>query len=430
MVFAQKNIVSQMVNPLLDNYPILLVSPDVRSSVMGVAKSLEQSQLLGGFVTTFATKTTDPIDGLAGFFTKPFRGRQIPDWLWAKTHLHPYRELARLISSKTIPSEISKDRIWEWAETGFDRSVAQKWAGKFPIIYGCEHASVETFSKQKQRGGRNILWQVIAHHQTSYRLIQRALEECPEAQTAYAMHAFQTASRVNGRKDRQYADADLIIANSPFVRDSFIAAGVSQEKVISVPTGCPEVSLDACAKRPSGPRIFLCAGNQCVRKGVHHLLQAWKLVKPSPEIAQLWLVGKMELPARLLENLPRSIVIQPPVFKAELQTIFKRVHTLVLPTLCEGRAHVILEALASGLPVITTPNSGCSDVVLDGINGVLIPPFDSEGLACAIGKMIALSEKSLYEMSQMSLDRAKRWTINDFAQRHNWQIGQFVKKNK
>lgn len=411
----------------MDKLPILLVSPDVRSSVMGVAKSLETANFLGGFVTTFATKNMSS-GGLDGLLKKVFRGRQIPEWLWSKTHLHSFREVIRIFSGKLPLSEITKDRIWEWAETGFDNSVAKNWVGKFPVVYGCEHASVNTFAKQKQLGGKNILWQVIAHHQTSYSLIGQALKECPEAKTPYAMHAFQTAQRVNGRKDQQYADADLIIANSPFVRDSFIAAGVPEDKVVSIPTGCPNVLPDAVAKRCSGPRVFLCAGLQSVRKGVHHLLQAWKMVNPSPDIAELRLIGKMELPNRLLQNLPKSVVIQPPVPKAELQKIFGNVHVLILPTLCEGRAHVVLEALASGLPVITTINSGCSDVVIDGLNGAIVPPFSPEDLAKTLIEFIGMSEKNRCEMGMVSLQKAKAWDVGDFNKKHSEQISAFLVK--
>jgi len=397
---------------------------------MGVANSLHQSGFLGGFVTTLATKQFGKGFGLAPILEKIFRGRQVPDWLWSQTHLHSLREIVRLISGKVLRSEISKDRVWEWAETGFDQSVANLWAGKFPVIYGCEHASTQTFAKQKKLGGKNILWQVIAHHQTSYPLNQKAMQECPEAQTPYALHAFKTAQRVNSRKDQQYADADLIVANSPFVRDSFLAAGIPQNKVISIPTGCPGVAQNVSPQRPSGRLVFLCAGVQSIRKGVHHLIQAWKLLNPSPNVAQLKLVGKMELPNRLLENLPESITIQPSVSKVELQSIFKQVHALVLPTLCEGRAHIILEALASGLPVITTPNSGCSDVVIDGVNGYIVPPFSPEKLANALDALISLPEADRWLMGDSSLSKAKSWTTSDFARKHDLGINRFLQNSR
>jgi glycosyltransferase involved in cell wall biosynthesis len=66
----------------------------------------------------------------------------------------------------------------------------------------------------------------------------------------------------------------------------------------------------------------------------------------------------------------------------------RRADIFVLPSYREGLPRVLLEASASGLPVITTDTPGCRDAVLDGVTGILIPPRDHQALAEAIRKLI------------------------------------------
>src|SRR5262249_36841645 len=161
---------------------------------------------------------------------------------------------------------------------------------------------------------------------------------------AYVRHARRSAARVNSRKDEQYELADLIIANSDFVCRTFIEAGVAAEKIVTVPTGCPPVAARADAERTRNrPMIFLCAGTQSLRKGTHVLLDAWRRLAPNGG-AKLWLVGKSEMPGRVNESLPANVTVRPPVPRPELARLYGQASVLVLPTHCEGRAHVVLEA--------------------------------------------------------------------------------------
>src|SRR5207253_104091 len=129
--------------------------------------------------------------------------RQTPAWLAGLVETYPARELVRLASMRLGLSVAACDRVWEWAEAGFDRQVARDWAGRVRCLYGCEHASVETFRRQRAAGGCNVLWQVIAHHQAVSRLVAAELERFPAALTAGARQKLRLHARVNARKDEQ-----------------------------------------------------------------------------------------------------------------------------------------------------------------------------------------------------------------------------------
>ena len=414
-----------------DSAPIILVSPDMRPSVMGVARSLAEAGLLQRFVTTVAVGNgSDPAffsylpDQLRRRLRSKFSGRTIPDFLNVPVETYPTREMINLAGRRTGVGDIAAHRLWEWAETSFDKQVAAHWAGRAPVIYGCEHASVETFKQQKEAGGLNILWQVIAHHDTVYGLLREEYEMYPEAMTPYISRMFLDADRINQRKDEQFESADLIVTNSEFSRRTFIEAGIAPEKVTAIPTGCPPVvSSDGRSRNQHSKMIFLCAGTQSIRKGTQYLLQAWKQL--SPEAAELWIVGKMELPSHLLTGLPASVVIKPSVPREELTEIFREADVLVLPTLGEGLAHIILEAMSAGLPIVTTENSGCGDLVENGVNGWKVPIRNIDELAWRLGQCI--EEPDLVaEMGRNSTTKARQWQEADFAAAHANVIQEFL----
>ncbi len=414
-----------------DHSPVILVSPDMRPSVMGVARSLIQAKLLQRFVTTVATG-----DGYAPaafkFLPRTLRDkleeqlkrREVPEFLEAPVETVQFSEMINLAARRLGVSDVTGHHIWEWAETSFDHKVAQRWAGKAPCLYGCEHASVETFREQKKSGGLNILWQVIAHHQTMTRLLAEEHESFPLSLTAYQSELATSMPRINARKDQQYEDADLIVTNSEFSRQSFLEAGFSRTKVKTVPTGCPPVLQGPFKERIGKPMIFLSAGSQSFRKGIPYLLDAWKRLQPTDDV-ELWLVGQMQLAPRLLEHLPKNVIVKPPVSKAELEVLLRRASVLVLPTLGEGLAHIVLEALSAGLAVVTTENSGCGQLVEDNVNGWKVPIRDSSALAERIEWCIEHRE-AVTEMQRQSQLKAAQWQEEDFAATHAALIQDFL----
>jgi glycosyltransferase involved in cell wall biosynthesis len=398
---------------------------------MGVARSLSEANLLQRFVTTVTTGNGhDPAGfkylpkGLRDKLSDQLKRRQVPDFLDVQVETVQFPEMVNLAARRFGVGEVRRHRIWEWAETTFDHTVAGRWAGKAPCIYGCEHASVETFRKQKEAGGYNILWQVIAHHQTMTRLLREELDAFPATTTPYQRELFATLPRINARKDKQYADADLIVTNSEFARQTFIEAGLSADKVRSAQTGCPPVLSGAIEERQSAPMIFLSAGSQSVRKGIPYLLEAWRRLQPVAG-AELWLVGQMELPPGLLKNLPANVIIKPPVARDELETILRRASVLVLPTLGEGLAHIVLEALSAGLAIVTTENSGCGDLVEDGVNGWKIPIRDSDALSDRISWCLD-HPSEVAEMQRQSQRRAAGWQQEHFVAFHTKIIKAFL----
>lgn len=114
------------------------------------------------------------------------------------------------------------------------------------------------------------------------------------------------------------------------------------------------------------------------RKGVSYLLEAWRhLALPR---AELLLVGEADEDGRrLLERYQGLYRFVGPHPKHEVHRFFQQSDVFVFPSLAEGSAYVTYEALASELPIITTPNSG--SVARDGVDGFMIPAEDVDAIA-------------------------------------------------
>ncbi|MBV8417181.1 MAG: glycosyltransferase, partial [Verrucomicrobia bacterium] len=115
------------------------------------------------------------------------------------------------------------------------------------------------------------------------------------------------------------------------------------------------------------------------RKGVHILVEAWKKLKlPN---AELWLAGYPHEEIKpYLVDLPASVKVLG--FRSDVENVFRAGCVHIFPSSLEGSAKTTYEAAACALAQITTREAG--DVVVDGLNGLVISPNDVDALASAI----------------------------------------------
>ena len=136
-------------------------------------------------------------------------------------------------------------------------------------------------------------------------------------------------------------------------------------------------------------RQIVSVGRLVPIKGLSYLIRAMVHVKDG----SLVIIGDGP-ERRKLELLSRHLELSDRVFFTgwigERSTILKYLRqatVFVLPSLSEGRPRVLIEAMACGLPVIATNVGGVPEVVVDGVNGFLVPPRDEKALAKAIERV-------------------------------------------
>jgi glycosyltransferase involved in cell wall biosynthesis len=162
--------------------------------------------------------------------------------------------------------------------------------------------------------------------------------------------------------------------------------------------------------------IFVYAGSVAVHKGVHHLVEAWARV--APPNAELHVYGQNRLPPRVMDALAgergrAAVRFRGFVAAADLRRAYLSGSALVLPTLADGFGQVVTDALAHGLPVITTANAGAADRLVHGESGLIVPPADVDALAAALDWCVSHPAR-LFEMRAAALAQAGRWTWRDF----------------
>lgn len=177
--------------------------------------------------------------------------------------------------------------------------------------------------------------------------------------------------------DREkWAVCDLILAPSRFVANEIVELDGPAHRLAVVPYGIDERWLQR-EPRPERGRILF-VGSVGLRKGNHYLAEASRILQRRRFRPRIRVVGPCD-PALVAHPEFQGPTYVGQVPRSEVHREFVAADFFALPTLSESFGMVHLEALASGLPVITTPN--CGSVVQDGIDGFIVPIRDAEALA-------------------------------------------------
>ena len=91
-------------------------------------------------------------------------------------------------------------------------------------------------------------------------------------------------------------------------------------------------------------------------------------------------------------KLAANVEVRPVIAAGSMQELYAEHDIFVFPSLMEGLPSVLLEAMASGMPVITAETCGMPDMVQDGFNGLLVPPADASALENAIARLAESEE--------------------------------------
>jgi glycosyltransferase involved in cell wall biosynthesis len=190
------------------------------------------------------------------------------------------------------------------------------------------------------------------------------------------------------RELAEYALADAIIVPSRFALRTFLEHGVPADKLHVCPYG---VDLSSFSRQPRQDDRFrvLFVGSVSIRKGIGYLLEA---VRPLVQrnLLELWVVGAVAKEARGLLARSRDLFIHkgfvPP---ARLAATYSQGSTLVLPSVEDGFGRVQVEAMACGVPVIASTNTGVADLLTDGQEGFIVPIRDSRSIRERLEWMLA-----------------------------------------
>jgi glycosyltransferase involved in cell wall biosynthesis len=199
----------------------------------------------------------------------------------------------------------------------------------------------------------------------------------------------------------EYESADYISVPSSFAARTFVAKGVPESKLLVNPYGV-DVTLFSNSDRDFQTHVLagngLCVlhvGRVSVRKGVHYLIDAVGRVPG----ATLTLVGAIDggMAARLQKN--PAVRLVGAVGEHDLPSWYRKADVFCLLSLEEGMALVLAQAMAMGLPVVATENTGAAELIEDGIHGFIVPARDP-AVATARLQLLADAPKLRREMGE------------------------------
>ena len=173
----------------------------------------------------------------------------------------------------------------------------------------------------------------------------------------------------------------------------------------------PLKQTTALSEMRGGKLQVLFVGTVSLRKGVHYAAAAAARLK---SIADFSMLGTVKLSEWGVNELQKSVTLLGVAPRSEVQQQMAAADILILPSLCEGSATVCYEALAAGLPVITTENAG--SVVRHGIEGFIVPIRDIDAIIDCVHK-IASDRNLLRWMSSNAKRRAVEYTSEAFGRR-------------
>lgn len=298
-----------------------------------------------------------------------------------------------------------------WAGETFCRLVIERMGDSMPGgVYAFAGAAMELLRFARDAGRCAILDQTIAPHAKAQRLMSEENDRYPEWEGM--LDSGEPGRRFSDREREEWKNATLILCSSEFVRRGVAEYGGPAERCVVMPYAADPRFSAARRPRPhGGPLRVLTVGAIGLRKGSPYVQRAAELLAGR---AHFRMVGPIGVGEAGRQRLAACVDLVGSVPRSDVLSHYAWADVFLLPSLCEGSAGVIYEALTAGLPVITTENSG--SVVRDGIEGFLVPIRDAEAISERLTRF-AENADLLREMSDSACRRSAEYELGDYEPR-------------
>ena len=353
-----------------------------RAHHYGYATALAQAGCLKAFVTGFSRFS--PRAALPEIGDKLVRADHIQNFYLASQRLH-------------LPAAVT-DELAYWSKIWLDWASA-KYARESTAFLFYNGAGLHTAKKVKSSGAVTIVEAVNSHVLVQEKILREEFENLGLSFRRF--HSREVARRVS-----EYAIADAVLCPSSFVKRSFLEQGFPENRLLTVPYGfSPHTSSIAPTKNSDAFRV-LYVGQISIRKGLRYLFKAFSKVNhPNKE---LWIVGPRARISGIDDIAPPPGTKFLGILKGQdLASAYRDSTVFVLPTVEDGQALVLGEALSFGLPVIATINSGGLDLYQQGVEGFHIPIRDSAAIEEKL-QLLADNPSLRVEMSDAAIRKSQR----------------------
>ncbi|MFP9116203.1 glycosyltransferase family 4 protein [Flavobacterium sp. RNTU_13] len=392
--------------------------PTGNQNVRAIINELEHQNRLLKFYTTIARFDNN----LTGMFSKlpglkDLEKRTYSEAVKPYTVQYPYYEVGRMLYKKfnktsPLPQKYSVDNIYHTLDMQVAEYIKNNPKG-LEGVYAYEDGAAFQFEEATRLGIKKVYDLPIAYWATGRALMMRQSEIYPQWAKTLGGGIKDSQEKLD-RKVREMELADVVATPSRFVADSIPAE--MNKKVIISPFGSPAPRTDI--EQPTWeivknrPLKILFAGSMGQRKGLADLFNAVKLLS-SKEI-ELVVVGSLQDDFQFYKNqMPNFTYLGTMPHKEVLKTMAS-CDVFCLPSIVEGRALVVQEAMSQGLPIIITPNTGCDDLVTEGETGFCVPINNSDAIASHIDWFASDRERT-FQMKAAARSKALGYSWQGYA---------------
>ncbi len=397
-------------------HPLVLVHGGARDGYQ-VARALSEADLLERLVTDFAwlphrtwMKWAEPL--LPAPILSQLRRRSLNDVPALRVENHAGAALRSILLDRVRHLPFS----WRQQSIRSADRILGLAAARRANRSGCGLLSYSYYAYDAFRAfrGSGILFQVHPHPSSVRRILREELAAHPDCRGSLEQEwelslppdDFQRLAAEPGLARR-------FLCASSFTRHTLVENGADAAGIRVVPYGVDleQFAPPTSAPATSGPLQLLFVGRINQRKGIKYLLQALDLLRSQD--VHLTVCGRVIDGLSLFQQYADRVTIRPSVSAEELRAAYQAADLFVFPSVAEGFAQVLLESLASGLPILSTTHTAAPDLITDGVEGFIVEPRRPDLLASKIEWALTHRE-DLLRMRSAARRAAERFTWDRF----------------
>lgn len=371
-----------------------------------VAKALKDMGLLEKFYTS-SYVTSPLLQSLIRTSGNAYWSRRFLDGLYGNLVESNWRfELKEILYGRLYgQSQKTLNAVYQRDEK-FDQYMAHKLSMmKVDAFWGFQGSCLHSLKAARAGGKLAICELATGHAPAAKKILSEEKKLHPEWTDSFVNLEFPEA--YYQRLCIEPHEADYVIGASHFTLSTLKEDGVPDHKLRVLPLGCETSRIPFQYKetKRDGPLKLLYAGRVTQSKGIKYLLEAMRFFNKAD--VELHMIGNIQGSGEALRNYQKVFTLHPALSQYELFRGYREFDALVLPSIFEGFGLVIIEALAAGLPVITTTHTMGPEVIREGKNGYIVPIRDTGAIAKAIEQMLSKNSEEISAMRQFAHESAQ-----------------------
>lgn len=394
---------------------IVVSHPTGNANVRAIANGFKRAGMLEKFVTCIAYFEDSLLlkTNLKNAERRRFDGVEKADVI-----TYPWKEAGRLLSMQfgldfLTASESSIFNITNVYQS-LDKFLSRKLASfkNADAVYSYEDGAYSTFNAAKQRGLTCIYDLPIAYWQKTRMLLLEEAVRYPQWKGTLSGGISDSQEKLQ-RKTSELELADVVTVPSMFVASS-LPEWAKDKKVIISPFGTPAAPEHFIARPTTAnrPLRVLFAGSMSQRKGLADLFEAIKLL--NTKAVELVVLGSPVEDISFYKKAFPGLIYEPPRPHAAVLELMETCDIFCLPSIIEGRALVMQEAMSRHLPVIITKNTGGEDLIKEGETGFLVPTGQPEIIAERISWFLE-NRQQIKDMGDAAAAHAATYTWQQYS---------------